>query len=405
MPMRLRENISLRAYHTFGTEAKARYFLEFTDSAELADLLRENPRLFDPVLVLGSGSNLLFTRDFPGMVIRPAVTGITVEKEDDHHVWLRAGAGVVWDDFVRYAVEAGWGGVENLSLIPGRVGAVPVQNIGAYGREAASVISSVTGVAVPSGEIREYGAAECRFGYRTSIFKEELRERFIITSVVFRLDRVPELVLEYGDLRNEVEIKDEAGNENENEVKTGDEERDKVKVKIKAEVEIKKEIGDEGQNDVEAKISSTNRFDHQVAGPGPVGGHNINITVKDVREAVIRIRRRKLPDPSMLGNAGSFFKNPVVGASTAARLRAAYPAIPVYPSGEGLVKLSAGWLIDQCGWKGFRKGDSGVHRDHALVLINYGGATGKEIFKLSEEICRSVQERFGVDLEREVIVV
>lgn len=204
MVMLFLENISLRRFHTFATEAKARYYLEFSSSDELREMWKARPGLFSQVLVMGGGSNLLFTGDYPGMVIRPAVTGIALEKEDDRHVWLRAGAGVVWDDFVSFAVDAGWGGVENLSLIPGMVGAVPVQNIGAYGCEAASVISSVTGVEFPSGEIRDYDASSCRFAYRSSVFKEQLREKFIITSVVFRLDKTPQLKLEYGELKMEV---------------------------------------------------------------------------------------------------------------------------------------------------------------------------------------------------------
>lgn len=362
--MELQHNISLRSFHTFATEAKARYFLEFSEPEDLRGLWRAHPELFEKVLIVGGGSNLLFTGDFGGMVIRPAVAGIAVEKEDADHVWLRAGAGVLWDDFVRFAVERGWGGVENLSLIPARVGAVPVQNIGAYGCEVAEAISQVAGMELTSGNFREFDAVECRFSYRSSLFKEVLKNRFVITSVVFQLDKEPRLKLEYSELKMEV-MKDFKG----------------------------------------SKASSFK--DSPVAEVAEDG-----ISLQQVRDAVIRIRTRKLPDPAELGNAGSFFKNPVVAGEVAKRLKAAFPALPLYPGetrvpgkGETPVKLSAGWLIDQCGWKGFRRGDAGVHHDHALVLVNYGQATGREIFQLAEEIRLSVKERFGVDLEREVIVV
>ena len=416
MVMLFLENISLRRFHTFATEAKARYYLEFSSSDELREMWKARPGLFSQVLVMGGGSNLLFTGDYPGMVIRPAVTGIALEKEDDRHVWLRAGAGVVWDDFVSFAVDAGWGGVENLSLIPGMVGAVPVQNIGAYGCEAASVISSVTGVEFPSGEIRDYDASSCRFAYRSSVFKEQLREKFIITSVVFRLDKTPQLKLEYGELKMEVMKKfkgskaspfkgpgvvDVAG--------VGEEGKEESGSQYPISHIQSEEVNDEGAYDSgfgaplktkDLRLKTSSEIENAA-------------TVQMVREAVIGIRRGKLPDPALLGNAGSFFKNPVVRKEAAEKLKAAFPGMPLYPagetaaqgSGEERMKLSAGWLIDQCGWKGFRRGDAGVHRDHALVLVNYGDASGMEIFKLSEEIRFSVWERFGVELEREVMVI
>ena len=388
MVMLFLENISLRRFHTFATEAKARYYLEFSSSDELREMWKARPGLFSQVLVMGGGSNMLFTGDYPGMVIRPAVTGIALEKEDNRHVWLRAGAGVVWDDFVSFAVEAGWGGVENLSLIPGMVGAVPVQNIGAYGCEAAGVVSSVTGVEFPSGEIRDYDASSCRFAYRSSLFKEQLREKFIITSVVFRLDKTPQLKLEYGELKMEVMKKFKGAKAS--------------PFKGPGVVDVAG-VGEEGKEESGGQYPISNVQTEEVGG----------ITVQRVREAVIGIRRGKLPDPALLGNAGSFFKNPVVRKEAAEKLKAAFPGMPLYPagetaaqgSGEERMKLSAGWLIDQCGWKGFRRGDAGVHRDHALVLVNYGDASGMEIYSLSEEIRFSVWERFGVELEREVMVI
>ena len=298
--MELQHNISLRSFHTFATEAKARYFLEFTDPEDLRDLWRAHPALFDKVLIVGGGSNLLFTGDFEGMVIRPAEAGIAVEREDTDHVWLRAGAGVWWDDFVRFAVERGWGGVENLSLIPGRVGAVPVQNIGAYGCEAAEVVSQVTGMELPSGNFRVFDVEECRFSYRSSLFKEVLKNRFLITSVVFQLDKEPRLKLEYSELKTELME--------------------------------------------HFKGSKASPFNGSPVEKAAGGG----ISLQQVRDAVIRIRTRKLPDPAEVGNAGSFFKNPVVAEEAAKQLKAAFPALPLYPAetrspgkGEKPVKLSA----------------------------------------------------------------
>lgn len=303
-------------------------------------LIRNRPLgEFGSVLVLGGGSNLLFVSDFAGLVIYPNIPGIVPEKEDANHVWVRAGAGVEWDDFVEFAVNKCWGGVENLSLIPGKVGAAPVQNIGAYGQEAADAIESVSGIDLRTGEEWEINAADCRFAYRNSIFKQELRGKFLVTSVLFRLTKFPQLNLSYDGVARMLE-----------------------------------------------------------GIPEP--------SIADVRKVILDIRRSKLPDPAVIGNAGSFFKNPVVDAELVTQLEMNYPGMPQYAVNEpGKVKLSAGWLIDQCGWKGATRGGAGVHERHALVLVNRGEATGKEIYGLSEEIRKSVQERFGVDLEREVLVI
>ncbi len=306
----------------------------------MQELIRSRPLgEFGPVLVLGGGSNLLFVSDFDGLVIFPNIPGIVPEKEDANHVWVRAGAGVEWDDFVAFTVNKGWGGIENLSLIPGKVGAAPVQNIGAYGQEAADTIESVSGIDLRTGEEWEISAPDCRFAYRNSIFKQELKGKFLVTSVLFILDKFPQLNLSYEGVARMLE---------------------------------------------------------GIAGP----------TVSDVRNVIVDIRRSKLPDPAVIGNAGSFFKNPVVESDLASRLSESHPGMPQYAVGDvGKVKLSAGWLIDQCGWKGAIRGGAGVHEKHALVLINRGEATGKEIFNLSEEIRKSVRLRFGVDLEREVLVI
>ena len=332
-------DFSLKRHHTFGTEASARYFFEFTETEDLQHFLATNNKWQEhEILVLGEGSNLLFLDDFPGLIIYPNIPGIRIINEDRNHVWLEAGAGVNWDQLVEFAVFNRWGGIENLSLIPGKAGASAVQNIGAYGVEIQDRVETVTGFDLKTMSEYTIAASECQYAYRDSIFKHQLKNRFIITSVVFKLDKFPEFILSYGDIRKEVE-------------KTGD------------------------------------------------------VNLRNIRQAVIQIRESKLPDPKVVGNAGSFFKNPVVDSAQAKQLIGAYPTLPHYPSSDGQVKLAAGWMIDQCGWKGFRRGDAGVHERQALVLVNYGNATGREIYHLSEEIRQSVYEKFGVQLEREVNVV
>lgn len=332
-------NYPLRKLHTFGTEATARSYFEFTETEDLEAFISTTKDWQKmPLLILGEGSNLLFLSDFPGLIINPNVPGINVIREDRNNVWLEVGAGVKWDELVHFAVFNQWGGIENLSLIPGKTGAAAVQNIGAYGMEIQERIESVTGFDLQTQSEYTIEAAQCQFAYRDSIFKNRLKNRFIITSVIIKLDKFPEFILNYGDLKTEVE-------------KTG------------------------------------------------------HVSLRTIRETVIRIREAKLPDPKTVGNAGSFFKNPVVNAGTAEQLLAKNPGMPHYPAGEGRTKLAAGWLIEQCGWKGFRRGDAGVHDKQALVLVNFGNATGKEIFELSEEILLSVHQKFGVQLEREVNVI
>lgn len=329
----------LRKQHTFGTEATARHYFEFTETEDLQGYIETSTDWKKlPVLILGEGSNLLFVNDFPGLIINPNIPGITIVHEDRSNIWLEAGAGVVWDDLVEYAVFNRWGGIENLSLIPGKVGAAAVQNIGAYGTEIQHRIESVTGFDLETQTEYTIDAADCQYAYRNSIFKNELKNRFIITSVNFKLDKFPEFILNYGDLKAETE-----------------------------------KLGD--------------------------------ITLRNIRKAVIRIRESKLPDPKIYGNAGSFFMNPVVESLAAEQLLKVHPAMPHYPAPDGRTKLAAGWLIEQCGWKGFRRGDAGVHDKQALVLVNYGNASGKEIFDLSEEIRQSVFSKFGVTLNREVNVI
>lgn len=332
-------NYSLKRHHTFGTDAKTKYYFEFTETDDLNAFLQTNQTWQQvPVLILGEGSNLLFVNDFEGMIINPNVPGIKIVHEDRNNIWIEAGSGVIWDQLVEYTVFNNWGGIENLSLIPGKIGAAAVQNIGAYGMEIQNQIESVTGTDLETLQEYTIEKADCKFAYRDSIFKNELKNRFIITSVVLKLDKFPEYILNYGDLKAETE-------------KQG------------------------------------------------------AVNLRTIRQTVIRIRESKLPDPKVMGNAGSFFKNPVVETKLAEQLKASYPTLPVYPASEGNSKLAAGWLIEQAGWKGFRRGDAGVHEKQALVLVNYGDASGKEIFELSEEIRQSVQEKFGVELEREVNVI
>ncbi|WP_163707455.1 UDP-N-acetylmuramate dehydrogenase [Mangrovibacterium lignilyticum] len=337
--IRFEENFSLKAFNTLGIEAKARYFFEFTEMEDLPYFLANFPDWEKlPVLLLGGGSNMLFVSDFDGLVLHANVPGVQQVKEDRNHVWIEVGAGENWDRFVEYCVGQWLGGIENLSLIPGNVGAAPVQNIGAYGVEVCDYVETVKGFDMKTFEEYEIPASECRFGYRDSIFKHELKNRFVVTSVVFRLDKFVEYKLGYGDLKAEVERR---------------------------------------------------------------GGENIHF----VRDAVIAIRESKLPDPEKLGNAGSFFKNPVVVNDVATKLKDGFPAMPIYPAGDGESKLAAGWLIEQCGWKGFREGDAGVHEKQALVLVNYGKASGKDIFELAVRIQQDVFNRFGVQLEPEVNIL
>jgi UDP-N-acetylmuramate dehydrogenase len=330
----LLRNFSLREYNTFGLDYKADCFISIKSEEEATEIIKMiDPS--DPFLVVGGGSNLLFVSDFPGTIIHPEIGGIDTLESNDDHIIISAGAGVTWDSLVEWSVKKGFGGLENLSLIPGCVGATPVQNIGAYGIEVKDFILKVTAVSLINGIQREFTADECRFGYRDSIFKGELKGKYLITRVFYRLMVKPEYHLEYGSLRDEA------------------------------------------------------------LGLGP-------LSLKTLREAVINIRRSKLPDPAVDGNAGSFFRNPVINRERASELKAIYPGIPLYNDTSGGMKVAAGWLIEQCGWKGKRIGNAGIHEKQALVIVNHGNATGKEIFDLSESVRISVHEKFGIELLREV---
>lgn len=335
--IRLLDNFDLTSYNTFNLKATADRFFEFTESDEMLIFLQRE-KLPSKHLILGGGSNLLFQTNYSGLVIHPNIPGIVEEDEDRNFVYLEAGAGVEWDELVKRSVQYELGGLENLSLIPGNVGAAPVQNVGAYGAEAKDRIYKVRGVNLETGKRFEMDADDCRFAYRNSIFKNELKNKVVITSVVFKLDKFPEFNLEYGALKIEVE-----------------------------------KLG--------------------------------KVSLENIRKAVIQIREAKLPDPKVIGNAGSFFKNPVVDFEVAKQLVEKYEKVPVYPADENSAKLAAGWLIEQCGWKGYRNGDVGVHPNQALVLVNYGDGLGSEIVELSHQIQKSVQEKFHILLEPEVNII
>lgn len=336
--MTIQENVSLKKYNSFGLDYTADKLIHIKTETEAIDLFNGKVKWEKPLLILGGGSNILFTGDFKGTIIYPEIDGIKMEEKNDETVLVSAGAGLNWDKFVSWTVSKGYGGLENLSLIPGNTGATPIQNIGAYGVEVKDLIESVRSVNTDDGTVRIFDRKECEFAYRNSIFKNKEKGKYLVTRVYYRLSLNPVLNLNYGSLVEEV---------------------------------------------------------NKLGKP----------SLKNVRESVINIRRSKLPDPEITGNAGSFFKNPVVSDSFANDLKIKFPGMPFYDDKDGYKKLAAGWLIDKCGWRGKRKGNAGVHEKQALVLINCGNASGKEIYNLSCDIRGSVQDKFGVDLEREVEIV
>ena len=333
--MKITPNASLFSHNTFGIDAKADFYIEYDSATDLQAVLQSELVKSNRMLHIGGGSNLLFLNDFKGVIVHSAIHSIEKVKEDYEFVYLEIGSSVVWDDFVAYAVENGWGGVENLSLIPGEVGASAVQNIGAYGVEVQDVIVEVNAVEIETAFSRTFSNTECKYGYRDSIFKRKLKGKYIITSVVFRLSKKPTFKLNYQHLEEAV-------------LKNGE------------------------------------------------------INLSTIRKTIIDIRESKLPDPKLVGNAGSFFMNPVISKDHFTILQEKYPHMPHYYVSETEEKVPAGWLIEQCGWKGKRIGNAGVHDKQALVLVNLGGATGAEIVHLAEQIQVSVKDTFGIDLKPEV---
>ena len=342
--MQIQENISLKHFNTFGIDAKARYFAGFADTGELSELLTFKPKL--KTFILGGGSNILFIKNFDGLVLRNEITGIQKLHEDAEYIYVKAGAGENWHQFVLHCINNNMAGAENLSLIPGNVGASPMQNIGAYGVELKDIFWNLEAFHLKEKKIKTFTLSECEFGYRDSIFKKRYKDQFVILNVVFRLYKYSIFHTSYGAV----------------------------------EQELKK-----------------------------MGAKDLSIAA--ISQAVINIRTSKLPDPAVIGNAGSFFKNPVVSNEKFEKLKSFFPNIVGYKNINDDVKLAAAWLIEQSGpqdsvsWKGFRRGDAGCHEKQALVLVNYGNAKGKEIYDLSEEIKQSVKKKFGVDLEIEVNVI
>jgi len=337
--MEILKNFSLKKYNTFGIEAKAAAFVAVHSVEELRQTLHENAS--KKKFILGGGSNMLLTQDINALVIHIALKGKKIVKEDENHVWVESQAGENWHEFVLWTLEQNFGGLENMSLIPGNVGTTPVQNIGAYGVEIKDTFEYCKAMEIATQKMKIFSNYDCNFGYRESIFKQEAKDQYIITSVVFKLTKKNHSIkTSYGDILAELEK-------------------------------------------------------HNITKP----------SIKDVSNAVISIRQSKLPDPKELGNSGSFFKNPIVLKSDFAKIRAKFPEMKFYEVSETEVKVPAGWLIEQAGFKGKRFGDAGIHKNQALVLVNYGNATGQEILAVSKNIQQTVFEKFGIWIEAEVNVV
>ncbi len=338
--MKIDHNISLKPYNTFGIDVRAGKMVIPENEKDIINYLEQHSLKKRQTFILGGGSNVLFTRDFDGTVFKMGIKGITVVHEDDNHVYIRAGAGESWEDLVDHTVEKGYGGLENLSMIPGSVGAAPIQNIGAYGVEQGEHFHQLEAVSIREQEKRTFNAGQCRFGYRYSIFKDDLQNQYVITAVTYRLDKQPVLKLDYGQVRQELEA-----------------------------------MGID------------------------------NPAVQHVAQAIKAIRTRKLPHPDQTGNAGSFFKNPVVTMETWEKLKARYPDMPGFQAPHDHMKIAAAWLIQHCGWKGKAVGHAMVHKNHALVLVNLGKATGAEVLHLSRMIRMSVEKQFAIKLEYEVNIL
>ena len=338
--MKIEKNISLKNLNTFGVDVKSKYFVEIFSEEELKQVLNSEKFSNQEKLILGGGSNILFTKNFKGLVIKNSISGIKILKDDNNSVIVEAGAGVIWDELVQYSVNKNYGGIENLSYIPGTVGAAPIQNIGAYGQELEETFFELTGIYIDSCKTKIFNKYECSLSYRSSIFKNELKDKFIITSVRLRLNKNPDINISYNPVREEV-----------------------VKRNIK------------------------------------------HPTIKDIRDIVINIRKSKLPEPNELGNAGSFFKNPVVTKEKYKLLKKDYPDLKYFTVDEDNFKIPAAWLIEKCGWKGRRLRNSGTYKMQPLVIVNFGNASGEEIYEISLIIKSDVKKNFDITLENEVNIL
>lgn len=335
--MLIKENVSLKMLNTFGVDVTSKYFVEAFSMDEIKEIISLPVFQKSNKLILGGGSNLLFTKNFDGLVLKNSLKGIEIINEDADSYYIKAAAGEIWHEFVMHCVNKNYAGLENLSLIPGCVGASPMQNIGAYGVEIKDRFFELEAIDVETGTVQKFNNQQCEFGYRESVFKKKLKNKFIIISVTFKLNKIPKFNISYGAIEKELEV---------------------------------------------------------------MGVQNLSI--QSISKAVCNIRSSKLPNPAEIGNAGSFFKNPEITKQQFEKLNIQFPEIVAYNLENGNMKLAAGWLIEKCGWKGKSFGDAGVHKNQALVLVNYANATGSEIFELSEKIIDSVKNVFGVELEREV---
>ncbi len=334
------QDFSLKSLNTFHIDCTAKYFVQVYNVSQLIEFLKTGLASSLPILPLGGGSNILFTKHFEGIVVHLQNKSIDITNKTNEHIFVKASAGENWQEFVSYCVQNNWGGLENLSLIPGNVGSSPIQNIGAYGVEVKDTFHMLEALEIATGKIKTFTKEECAFGYRNSVFKNEAKGKYIILSVTFKLSLNPILNTEYGAISTQL-----------------------------AEMQIEKP------------------------------------TVKDISQAVCAIRNSKLPNPEITGNAGSFFKNPSITNEQAEELQTKYPSIPLYPQTENVMKVAAGWLIEECGWRGHREGNVGVHDKQALVLVNLGNASGAEVFNLAKKIQASVLDKFGIHLEMEVNIL
>ncbi|MDG2343669.1 MAG: UDP-N-acetylmuramate dehydrogenase [Flavobacteriales bacterium] len=338
--MNIIRNQSLKSYNTFGIDVKADFFYELNSVQELNEISSSEVFQNEDLLIISGGSNLLLTKNFKGFVLKNNILGIELVKEDENDVFLKVGAGEDWHELVMYAVGNNWGGIENLSLIPGNAGTAPMQNIGAYGVELKDTFVCLEAFEIASGKVHSFTNNDCCFGYRESIFKNTHKGKYIITSITIKLSKKPLINIKYGDIKNEL-------------------------------------------------------HKSNIANP----------SIRDVSNAVIKIRKSKLPDPNEIGNSGSFFKNPVITKAKLEQLLKTHPDIVKYPLDENKFKIAAGWLIEKAGWKGKTFDNYGVHKKQALVLVNYGGAKGNDINKLSELIIEDINAKFGIRLEKEVNVI